>query len=129
MNALILYAMIFCHLYADYNMQGILAQLKQREWWRQNAPTQLYNSDYIMALIEHSFMWSFITTLPLTAYYLFTNPEKLTIMPLIWIINTIIHTYVDDLKANAHTINLLTDQICHLIQIILTWILYISVNT
>lgn len=41
-----------------------------------------------------------------------------------WILaflNTAIHMYVDNEKANKETINLVEDQIIHLIQIFLTW--------
>ena len=36
-------------------------------------------------------------------------------------LNTVIHMYVDDEKANKETINLVEVQIIHLIQIFLTW--------
>jgi hypothetical protein len=40
-------------------------------------------------------------------------------------INWSIHAIVDDLKANKKAINLIQDQSIHLVQIILTWGIYV----
>ena len=40
----------------------------------------------------------------------------------IFLFNMIFHAVVDDMKANRHEINLIQDQILHLIQIGLTWL-------
>ena len=45
---LILLAMIFCHIVDDYYSQGILASMKQKEWWKNNAPDSLYKHDYLI---------------------------------------------------------------------------------
>ena len=44
---------------------------------------------------------------------------------LAYIINIIIHALVDDLKANKFKINLVTDQLIHIVQIIVTWAVFI----
>ena len=121
---LILFAMIFCHLIDDYKLQGILAQMKQKSWWRKQTDNQLYKNDYKIALIEHAFSWSFTTTLPLL-YIAITQDNNILIWMLIifYIINTIIHAFIDNQKANAHTINLVDDQVIHLFQILYTWII------
>ena len=120
---LILFGMIFCHLIDDYKIQGILANMKQREWWIKNANFKLYKNDYKIALIEHAFSWSFTTTLPLL-YIAITQENKILAVTLIvfYFINTFIHAIVDNEKANRHTINLITDQLIHLFQILFTWI-------
>ena len=64
----ILAIMLFCHIADDYYLQGILSQLKQREWWDKHAPYAMYRNDYRMALFEHAFSWSFVTTVPLLVY-------------------------------------------------------------
>lgn len=40
--------------------------------------------------------------------------------PIMFLINFIIHAFVDDLKANKKKINLCVDQSIHIIQIIIT---------
>jgi len=40
-----------------------------------------------------------------------------------YIFNTMIHAFIDNLKANEERINLIIDQLLHLGQIIITWIL------
>ena len=64
-NVFIILCMIFCHIIADYNLQGWLASAKQKSYWEKNAPDQMYKHDYICALIMHSFSWTFMIMLPL----------------------------------------------------------------
>ena len=121
---LILFIMIFCHLIDDYKLQGILANMKQRKWWKENADKYLYRNDYKMALIEHAFSWSFTTTLPFLVIAFIQNNSLLAILLIInYIINTAIHAFIDNLKANKFKINLVEDQLAHLLQIICTWII------
>ena len=122
MKLFILFAMIFAHIVDDYYLQGILAKMKQKKWWQENAPSELYRNDYIVALIMHSFSWSFMITLPT----LFVSTNYIIIVFFITL-NTILHAYVDNAKANEYSINLIVDQICHLIQIIGTWIAIIII--
>lgn len=115
----IFYLMVFLHIVDDFYLQGILAQMKQRSWWEENCPEAMYKNDYRVALILHGFSWSFMIMLPIFIYFNFeTGP-----MPyFIFAINWIIHSFVDDLKANEKVINLETDQIIHIFQIIFTFI-------
>ena len=125
---LILFIMIFCHLIDDYKLQGILANMKQRQWWKENADEYLYRNDYKMALIEHAFSWSFMITLPFLVISFIQNNSFLMILLIIsYFINTAIHAFIDNLKANKHVINLVEDQLDHLVQIICTWIILIVV--
>jgi len=116
MKLFVLFAMIFSHIVDDYYLQGILANMKQRKWWEENAPDKMYRHDYIVALIAHAFSWSFMITIPTL---LVSN--NYPIMCVFIIINTIIHAYVDHQKANKRCINLIVDQLCHIIQIIGLW--------
>lgn len=122
MKTFILLLMIFLHIVDDYYLQGTLAKLKQKSWWGENAPNNLYKNDYIMALWEHAFSWTFMIILPLFWFNGFVLDAKLVIL---FIINMITHAVVDDLKANKHKINLVQDQTIHLLQISWTWLLYI----
>jgi len=125
---LILFIMIFCHLIDDYKLQGILANMKQRQWWKENADKYLYRNDYKMALIEHAFSWSFMITLPFLVISFVQNNSFLMILLVIsYFINTAIHAFIDNLKANKYVINLVEDQFAHLVQIICTWIILMAV--
>ena len=117
---LILFGMIFCHIVDDYYLQGILAKMKQKKWWQENAPDKLYEHDYIIALFMHAFSCSFMITLPT----LLVSADYL-IMCFMIFLNTCIHAVVDDLKANVHCINLVQDQVVHIIQIIATWLVIV----
>lgn len=120
--------MIFCHLIDDYKLQGILANMKQRQWWKENANKYMYRNDYKIALIEHAFSWSFMITLPFLVISFIQNNTFLMILLVIsYFINTAIHAFIDNLKANKHVINLVEDQLDHLVQIICTWIILMAV--
>ena len=122
MEILILFAMIFCHIVDDYYLQGILASMKQKAWWeKQESYCDLYKQDYIIALIMHAFSWSFMIILP----FILVNASQYIIVISI-AINTIIHAFIDNLKANKKKINLVQDQILHILQIILTWFIVIN---
>lgn len=117
----ILITMIFCHIIDDYYLQGWLASGKQKSWWDKNAPNNLYKNDYLMALFCHSFSWSFMIQLPVLIYSFYTCLFIWNII--LFIINLIIHAFIDNLKANKLKINLIQDQTIHFIQIIITWII------
>ena len=119
---LILAAMFFGHIADDYYLQGILSQMKQRAWWRKTAPERIYEHDYLMALAEHAFSWSFVMSAPLMLAAVITGNESLVQHVLLsYFVNTLFHGIVDDLKANVKLINLVTDQALHFIQIFVTW--------
>lgn len=115
---MIFLTMIFLHIVDDYYLQGILAQMKQKKFWKEQAPDKLYKYDYIWALIMHAFSWAFMIMLPL----IFVSPINPAFY-VIFVVNLAIHAYVDNLKANKHKINLWQDQLIHLAQIILTFII------
>lgn len=122
MNAVFtLLLMIFLHIVDDYYLQGVLANMKQKQWWQDNAPASLYRYDYIAALIMHSMSWAFMIMLPIAIKMSF-DVGGLFIG--VWIVNAIIHGVVDDLKANKHKINLIQDQSIHMVQIVLTAIIF-----
>lgn len=124
---IVLFIMLFCHCIADYTLQGWLAQAKCKKYWEENAPEKKYKNDYKMALVVHSFMWAFLVVLPLLIVIIYKNCEPWVYyfwMSLVGI-NTIVHYQVDDLKANDKTINLCQDQILHVIQIVLSWLVIV----
>ena len=123
MNGLfVLLLMMFCHIVDDYYLQGKLALFKQKSWWEEKAPDQLYKYDYIVALIMHSFSWAFMIMLPvLIAFSL--NPPLWFWFDLLF--NVCLHAMIDNLKCNELKINLIQDQLIHLAQILTTWIMYV----
>ena len=47
---MIFLTMIFLHIVDDYYLQGILAQMKQKKFWKEQAPDELYKYDYIVLI-------------------------------------------------------------------------------
>ena len=135
----LLWLCILLHLIADFNLQGILADMKQKGWWKKQVkkvfgkgpldtvyppgtdirdhielPTW-YDNDWIAGLICHVFMWSILTFLPL----MLVVPPKF--FSYIVIINAIVHAVVDHLKCNRlGTLNLCQDQLWHIVQVVYT---------
>lgn len=120
MEFLVLLCMIFTHIVDDFYLQGILANMKQKQWWEKNAPNPLYKHDYIAALIIHAISWTCMIMAPAILFTL-SNVHILKIIGL-FIFNVVVHASVDNEKANLFKINLIQDQLSHLFQIIFTWI-------
>lgn len=121
-NTFLILLMVFLHIIDDYVLQGILASMKQKSWWKQNAPDELYKRDYIWALIMHSFSWSFMIMLPI-AYIMNFQPNGWFMV--IFALNVFTHAITDNAKANLHAINLWFDQIIHICQIVITFVFMI----
>ncbi len=110
--------MVVLHIIADYICQtDKIAKYKQKKSW--DGLAKQYEYDYIVFLFVHSILWSAITFLPLLFY---TNYNTVIYYDIV-MINTIIHMIIDDLKCNKHKINLIIDQVLHLIQMQLAIVL------
>lgn len=119
---MILLWMIFMHVIDDFCLQGILASMKQKIWWtKQEGYNELYKNDYKMALLMHSFSWTFMIMLPI-AYCM--NWEVSVSFGAVFIINMVEHMVIDHLKANKGLINLVQDQTFHLGQIAATFAIF-----
>lgn len=121
----IILCMLFLHIVDDYYLQGILAQMKQKSWWEKQTTNPLYKYDYIIALIEHAFSWTFMIFLPIFISYFFGMKFNTIGTISFFCFNWVIHAIVDNLKANELKINLIQDQLIHIGQIIITGILLI----
>lgn len=110
--------MLFNHILDDYFLQGCLANMKQRDWWKDNYPNNRYKHDYIMALFMHSLSWSFMIMLPIAVFYSFNIDAYFLFM---FFANIGTHMFVDDAKANDKSINLVEDQFAHIFQIVWSW--------
>jgi hypothetical protein len=117
----VLLLMMLGHLFADYTLQGCLANLKQKGWWKEQCEQHgfdlhKYRHDYICGLACHSLYWTLVTFLPL---FFFTQIPDMVLFAIV-AINTLFHMWIDDLKANKFKINLVQDQVFHFAQIIVT---------
>ena len=120
----ILWLMFLLHIVDDFVLQPIcLSKLKQRDWWQKNAPNSFYKNDYKIALGIHALSWSIMIHLPL---FLIGSEIALGVSILS---NGVIHYITDDFKANKKKINLQIDQSIHLLQIFITWSLFILCYT
>lgn len=106
--------MVLFHIIDDFVLQPIcLSKLKQKTFWEPYIKdNSLYKNDYKVALAIHGLSWAIMIHIPLMVYGV--NEICLCISV---ILNSIIHSYIDDKKANKLNISLLEDQLLHGIQI------------
>lgn len=110
--------MLLAHFFADFHLQGILADMKQEQWWRkQRGYNSKYKYDYFAALAIHSAEWTLWMMIPL---FLLPHTD-LGIFFLLAALNMVVHSLADNSKANYKDINLIQDQIIHLAQIAFTY--------
>ena len=122
----ILVCMLFLHVVDDYYLQGQLSDMKQKKWWEElfygkfwDGQYDKYKYDYLAALFAHSFSWTFVTHIP----WIF-NPNLGSAFAVLFIANIFFHAYIDDLKCNDKSINLIQDQLAHCAQIIISCTIY-----
>ena len=115
---IVLILMLLAHFFADFHLQGILADMKQEQWWkRQEGYNSEYKYDYIAALAIHSAEWTLWMMIPL-----FLLPHlDLGIFLLLAALNIVVHSLTDNSKANYKDISLSQDQVIHLAQIAFTY--------
>lgn len=149
MSILIFLFMVLMHILEDFHLQGILADMKQKGWWDDRFIEKAecsdlteegkdhyyesmftkYHRDYIPALMMHAFEWSMFIHIPLMVWYGWTLGIPFE-TDVVWtfigsiVINTLIHAYVDDLKANRLKINLVQDQLIHVLQMAVTFAVF-----
>lgn len=111
--------MILFHIIDDFVLQPIcLSKLKQKSWWeKQEGYSDKYKDDYKVALAIHSISWSIMIHIPLVI--MFPSLGQLALL-ISFIVNAVIHYFIDDLKANKLKINLFEDQMVHFCQICTT---------
>ena len=132
---LMLISMLFLHVFADFHLQGILANMKQRKWWEKrikNFENSSYINDYRISLGAHAFEWAFMMMLPcgiaswccIQADYSWKPVFMTLFYALLVLLNMIAHYCIDNAKANKNEINLVGDQILHIMQVLITWTLW-----
>lgn len=122
MKYFIIMAMIFCHILDDYVLQApCLSNLKQKNTW--NLYDKFYEDDWIAALTMHALSWSFMIHLPLAIYAGFNINGWFVLS---FVVNAIVHGVVDHLKCNKFKITLIVDQLIHLWQIAITFIIFLG---
>lgn len=106
--------MILFHIIDDFVLQPIcLSKLKQKTFWEPYIKdNSLYENDYKVALAIHGLSWAIMIHIPLMVYGVNEIGVFISV-----ILNSIIHAYIDDKKANKLNISLLEDQLLHGIQI------------
>ena len=111
--------MLLAHFFADFHLQGVLADMKQEQWWkRQDGYNSKYKYDYVAALAIHSAEWTLWMMMP----PLFLLPYlDLGMLLLLAALNMVVHSLTDNSKANYRDISLVQDQVIHLAQIAFTY--------
>ena len=114
----IFFMMLFLHILDDFHVQGCLATLKQKSWWVAHFPDPMYKHDWIPALAAHVITWTMFIMLPCVIFM--AVPVWLVVV--LFVVNCGFHFWIDDLKCNRMVLNLIEDQLLHLSQITLTFL-------
>ena len=110
---LMLISMIFLHIISDYILQtDSIAKFKQKKNWEEYDTEEKYKNDYKVMLLVHAFSWAIITFLPILVEFKDVYRYIIVVLG-----NTYMHALIDDQKCNKYKINLVQDQIFHLMQI------------
>lgn len=117
--------MVYLHIVADFSLQGQLGNLKQKAWWKENYSGKLYSKDWITSLIIHSFSWTTLVMLLPIIYSWHYNTASNVTLAILFVLNVIAHSLIDNIKANKLKISLTQDQLMHIVQIIITWLIVI----
>ena len=121
---IVLILMLLAHFFTDFHLQGILADMKQEQWWKRQ---ERYNSknkyDYVAALVIHSAEWTLWMMIPL----LLLPHLDLGMFLLLAALNIVVHSLTDNSKANYRDISLVQDQVIHLAQIAFTYAVLVLV--
>ena len=142
----ILFLMLLMHYIEDFHLQGCLANLKQKKWWIDELcknfdcndkceevrepylTTTIYKNDYKMSLFAHSIENALFVMLPLIIDLLISELTTdylqnawIFFVPAIALI-CVSHYIIDNLKANEMKINLVQDQILHIIFILIVFL-------
>lgn len=125
-------SLLYMHIMDDFVFQGVLSKLKRKVFWLKDKEyKEIYKYDYIISLIIHALSWTISINIPvmfiLIHYNKLDNIMYTTIFIIEFLLNWIIHSIVDDLKANKMKINLITDQIIHFIQVSIIFILFVNI--
>ena len=89
-----------------------------------------YKNDYIPPLFWHSFHWSCCILLPYLVISQLMHYALGTVMPSFLVAlaaNTLVHMFIDHQKANCKSINLVQDQLLHILQMLLTHVCFIDI--
>ncbi len=123
---LVFLLMLGLHILEDFHIQGKMAEMKQKAFWRPYCEERpgLYEKDYLVVLLLHGMGWSIMVSLPLLWLFF---PDLPPVLFCAIVVNGLLHAYIDDLKANKLEINLIQDQTAHMVQILaimaLAWVI------
>ena len=144
----VLFFMVLMHIIEDFHLQGIMGNMKMKSWWaksfqkvyaktdnpEQEKWVKEYQKktqfDYVSVLLLHGFEWSMFIHIPVLAVYWFTqgvvfDSTFMYVLCAVIFIQGLVHSVVDDRKANRLGISLVTDQSIHLIQILVSYLILV----
>lgn len=126
---ILLLILVYMHILDDFVLQGVLSTMKRKiNWIKDKEYKELYKYDYMISLIIHALSWTISINIPIMfIIYRFDRLHDMKVMIIFiveFICNWVIHSIVDNLKANKGKINLVQDQLCHFCQVLILFLLF-----
>ena len=110
---------ILLNVIEDFHMQGIMAQMKQKAYWCEYHGK--YTNDWVPVMLLHGVEWATIVSIPCMLVSWFDVSVWFIVVV---VVMGLVHAYVDHLKANKFSINLIQDQAIHMVQLVAILLAY-----
>ena len=148
MTVITLLMMVLMHIIEDFHLQGKMGDMKQKMWWEAKSwesvqeltfmndrldqhkrNLEKYGRDYIPVLLLHGFEWSMFIHMPILAARVIADGWAFSDVFLVLftasvLVHAAVHVIVDHQKANRLLINLIMDQTIHMLQIVVTYVIF-----
>ena len=117
--------MLLLHVLAEFVLQPVaLLRLKQKTYWEQPEHPNGGKDASAMAIAIYAILWSVMIMLPLMYY----STEGDLILLLVFLVNMLVHAYIDEYATNRRKLTFVTAQSLYLLQLTITFLITMIIN-
>ncbi len=121
----IFFVMLLLHVVTEFVLQPVaLLRLKQKTYWEQPEHPNGGKDASAMAIAINTILWSVMIMLPLMYY----STEGDLILLLVFLVNMLVHAYIDEYTTNRHKLTFVTAQSLYLLQLTITFLITMIIN-
>lgn len=121
----IFFVMLLLHVVAEFVLQPVaLLRIKQKTYWEQPEHPNGGKDASAMAIAINAILWSVMIMLPLMYY----STEGDLILLLVFLVNMLVHAYIDEYTTNRHKLTFVTAQSLYLLQLIITFLVTLLIQ-
>lgn len=121
----IFFVMLLLHVVTEFVLQPVaLLRIKQKTYWEQPERPNGGKDTSAMAIAINAILWSVMIMLPLMYY----STEGDLILLLVFLVNMLVHAYIDEYTTNRHKLTFVTAQSLYLLQLIITFLVTLLIQ-